>query len=145
MEKLTHLIVDCVNERRWKPLRMGRQGMDVSHLLFADDLLLVCQADMNQMSVVLETLEKFGVMFGQRVNVQKTSVFFSKNVERRVQNDICMLSGFKKMEDLGRYLGAFMTGGRDNKRRFQSVLDKMQGKLSSWKKTKRYHWLGGLP
>ena len=51
--------------------------MDVTHLLFANDLLLICEADLNQMSMVLDILGKFGEVSGQRVNVQKTCVYFS--------------------------------------------------------------------
>lgn len=106
------MIMDCVNKKEWRPIKMGRRGVEVSHLLFADDLLLFYEASIEQMQKVLKVLEAFGDMSGQKLNVQKTSIFFSKNTDRRVQNEICKLAGFKRMENLGRYLGAFITRGR---------------------------------
>lgn len=51
-----------------------------------------------------------------------------------MQNVVCEYSGFKKLEGLGRYLGAQLSRGRSNKGNFQHIIDKMQGRLSSWKK-----------
>ncbi|KAK4269265.1 hypothetical protein QN277_022449 [Acacia crassicarpa] len=68
MEKLSHMITDEVNNGRWKALRMGRHGVEISHLLFADDLLLICEADRANMSTVMEVLHRFGEVSGQRVN-----------------------------------------------------------------------------
>ncbi|KAK4282634.1 hypothetical protein QN277_013989 [Acacia crassicarpa] len=113
---------------------MGKGGVEVSHLLFADDLLLICEAEMDQMSLVMGILESFGNMSGQKVNFQKTNVYFSKNVDRIVQNEICMFASFKRKDDLGRYLGAYMAKGKGKGKNSQSLLDKMQSKLSGWKK-----------
>jgi len=40
MEKLYHIIDDQVEANYWKHMRAGRSGPLISHLLFADDLLL---------------------------------------------------------------------------------------------------------
>lgn len=40
MERLSHIIADQVDGQYWKPMRADRYGPQISHLLFADDLLL---------------------------------------------------------------------------------------------------------
>ena len=44
VERLTHLIEIAVNKGKWKPMCVERQGPLISHLLFADDLLLFVEA-----------------------------------------------------------------------------------------------------
>ncbi|PKI66401.1 hypothetical protein CRG98_013203 [Punica granatum] len=39
IERLAHLIFDSVEAGRWKPIRIGAQGLPISHIMFADDLL----------------------------------------------------------------------------------------------------------
>jgi signal recognition particle subunit SEC65 len=45
MDKLSHLIAEAIEEGRWKPMRAGRNVPLISHLMFADDLLLFGQAN----------------------------------------------------------------------------------------------------
>jgi len=44
MDKLSHIIADHVEAEYWKPMRAGRYGPQISHLLFVDDLLLFAEA-----------------------------------------------------------------------------------------------------
>lgn len=52
MEKLSHLISWEVQHKRWKPLRMRRNGPPISHLFFADDLILFYEVSLEQMEEV---------------------------------------------------------------------------------------------
>lgn len=40
MEKLSHLMVDRIESKKWNPLRVGRRGVSEWHSIVADDLLL---------------------------------------------------------------------------------------------------------
>jgi hypothetical protein len=59
MDKLSHLISHAVEDGRWKTLRAGRNGPQVSHLMFADDLLLFGEATDRQMRCLMEILNTF--------------------------------------------------------------------------------------
>lgn len=62
---------------------MALSSPEISHLLFADDNLLSCEANQSQVRAVLKILEDYGVAFGQLVNVDKFAVIFSTNVSAK--------------------------------------------------------------
>lgn len=72
MDKLSHLISKCVDEGVWNPMRVGRTRPFVSHLMFADNLLLFGEATIYQMNIVMDVLNKFCRMSRQEVSVEKS-------------------------------------------------------------------------
>lgn len=75
-------------------------------MMFADDLVLFAEASEKQMQKVMDCLQKFEDMSGNKLSKEKTSIFFSPNTHIREVKAICSLNGFKQVPDLGRYLGA---------------------------------------
>lgn len=57
----------------------------ISHLFFADDNIIFCRATMEEGKRVLKVLEEYEAKSGQKLNKEKTSLFFSKNISRDVQ------------------------------------------------------------
>jgi len=47
IDKLSHLITKVVDEGRWKPFLIGKHALGISHLMFADDLLLFGKAELD--------------------------------------------------------------------------------------------------
>ncbi|KAL4305780.1 hypothetical protein AHAS_Ahas16G0112500 [Arachis hypogaea] len=111
----------------------GQRGPQISHLLFADDLLLFVEATKNQMKVVLETLDEFGAASGFKINTEKTSILLSKNVPNCKRVGIKEICGFQEVPCLERYLGAYLTNNRKKKEDFKSIIERTKSKLKGWK------------
>ncbi|PNY12420.1 ribonuclease H [Trifolium pratense] len=133
MDKRSHLILKEVEEKRWKGIKAGRNGPVVSHLMFADDLLLFGEASEQQIKCIKDTMQKFCIMSGQEISQDKTSILFSRNVERCMRNTILNISGFKETNDFGKYLGVPLNGRAPKRADFQYLLDQVSMKLSNWK------------
>lgn len=80
MDKLSHLISQAVEDGNWKPMKAGRTGPQISHLMFVDDLLLFGEATEKQMNCVMQVLGQFCALSGQQVSNENTTIMFSKNV-----------------------------------------------------------------
>lgn len=133
MEKFAHLIQREVEEDNWRPFRLKKKGTCVSHLFFADDLILFAEANMEQAAILKACLDDFCDVSGEKVNNAKSKIFFSRNVNHTRVKEISDFMGFTPCSDLGKYLGVPLHHKRITKNTFSFLLDKMDKRLSSWK------------
>lgn len=133
MEKLSHLISWEVQNRKWKPMRMRRNGPQISHLFFADDLVLFCEASQEQMAEVKRVMTRFCAVSGHNVNMQKTRAFVSKRVHANRAMEPCRSLGISIAADLGKYLGVPLLHKRVTKVTFSPLVQNVQRKLAGWK------------
>ncbi|XP_028776836.1 uncharacterized protein LOC114733531 [Neltuma alba] len=133
IERLAHLIQAEVVNGVWHPFRLKKNGTPISHLFFADDLLLFAEAGLEQAGVLKACLDDFCETSGERVNASKSRVFFSANVSHSRKQEISNFLGFTLTPDLGKYLGVPLHHKRVSKATYQGVLDKMDSRLSRWK------------
>lgn len=88
MERLSHCIQDAINNGSWAALKFGRGGPVISHLLFADDILLVAQATPSNAQTIYDILGNFAACSGYTVNKSKSCIFFSPNTPSHVAHAI---------------------------------------------------------
>lgn len=80
MERLSQSICHAVSSGTWKPIKLGRRGDPISHLFFADDLVIFGHTTADQIAIIQSILNDFCICLGQKVSLQKTHAYFSKNV-----------------------------------------------------------------
>lgn len=76
MERLGHCINNAMEQMVWSLLSLSRRGLALLYLFFADDLMLFCEADRRQATLINEILNDFGYFSSQKVNRGKSQVFF---------------------------------------------------------------------
>lgn len=133
IERLFQVIELEVEDNSWQPIQLSRGGPNISHLTFADDLLLFGEANTDQAHLIQQTLLNFCLSSGQKVSQEKTKIYFSKNVPRPHRVDICNVLGYHSTEDLGKYLGVPIFHKRVGISTFKFVIDKVKQRLSNWK------------
>lgn len=59
MEMLALDIQHKMDQGIWETIHVSRGGPGISHLFFADDVLLFCKANSSQVKVVMDSLNQF--------------------------------------------------------------------------------------
>lgn len=115
-----------------KELKFSRNSTPLTHLFFADDLILFGQDNMNTVKAMMDVLNEFCMMSGQTMSLEKSKVFVSPNVQRNKAWRISDYCGIKLTTDLGKYLGVPMLHKRVTKQEFNHIIDKVQDRLAGW-------------
>lgn len=71
-----------MEEGNWHPFQLLGRGTCISHLFFADDLILFAKASADQTGAVKACLDDFCLALGEKVSLAKSKIFFSENVNR---------------------------------------------------------------
>ncbi|KAA3486878.1 LINE-1 reverse transcriptase isogeny [Gossypium australe] len=112
MEWLGHFIHSGIEVGTWDPIRLSRSGPPISHLFFADDLVIFCKAQIEQARLLESILSLFCEISGHKISVRKSNIFFSKNTE--ADNRVPLLHD------------------RVTKNTLNFVVEKIRRKLNSW-------------
>lgn len=127
-EVLSRLIA---NETGIHGISVSRGALPITHLLYADDLLLASR-EINANAMV-KCLNYFCVWFSQQVNTDQSSIMFSKNTKPVAQRTIKMIFGFKEMRGEGEYLGNFLIFGKNKERSFGKLKERLSRRLEGWR------------
>ncbi|KAF5475845.1 hypothetical protein F2P56_007609 [Juglans regia] len=131
-EALSNLIGKAEERGLIHGVPVGRGQLRVSHLFFADDSLIFCKANALEWGRLFGLLKVYEDASGQRLNIEKTSIIFSKNTLRVTQSYILEIAGMKSALPYENYLGLPSVVGRAKHKAFQGILDKVRMKLSSY-------------
>ncbi|CAN1763437.1 Putative ribonuclease H protein At1g65750 [Linum perenne] len=133
MERLRHLIEEEVAARRWHPIILSPGGPQLSHLFYADDIIFFSETSVEQAAIILGCLDEFCDASGLCVSKEKSTCFCSPNTSSPLSSSIADTLGFPLTQNLGKYLGVPVLHKRVLVSTYQSILDKIESKLSGWK------------
>ena len=135
MEALGRLLDKAVHEGRMSGFSVGNlegRSMVVSHLLFADDTLIFCKADLEQILILHMILIWFEAVSGQKINLGKSEL-----VPVGVVNNIdlfLVVLGCKQGSLPMKYLGLPLGAKFKDKTIWNPILEKMERRLAGWKR-----------
>ena len=114
-------------------IRVYRNAPSVSHLLFADDSLILMKADMTNATSLRQTLDQYCACSRQLVSEAKCSIFFSPNVTVEVKVDICTELNIMSEALSDKYLGLPAMVGVDRSDNFLYLVERVINRVQGWR------------
>ena len=103
-----------------------------SFLFFADDSFLFFRANEVETNVLKKILDDYANASSQMINMQKSEIFFSKNVSTTLRNTLSNILQVTECLGTGRYLGLPSMIGRSKKSIFNYIKDQIWNIISCW-------------
>ncbi|KAL0446258.1 UNVERIFIED_CONTAM: putative mitochondrial protein [Sesamum latifolium] len=131
-EALSALIRCAEEDGRIRGVAVARNAPRVSHLLFADDTLIFCQASREGLKEVHRLLGLFAKVSGLHMNLQKSAMVFSRNVDTSLMGSLAAVLGVQIVAKHDKYLGLPTSIGKSKREIGESVKERIWGKLNNW-------------
>jgi hypothetical protein len=114
-------------------IKIAKNCTPISHLLFADDLILFARATSAEANSLNSVLQQYCGWSGQSINFNKSSIHFSKNTAHLVIQSISGIFPFTKALTSSKYLGLPLFFGKSKTSDFKDIVEKVSGKIEGWR------------
>ena len=132
-EGFTLLLAKAKFEGRLHGVAMCRSAPSITNLLFANDSLIFCQTNKDEVQVVSDTLQLYAKASGQCINLEKSSAYFNSNVSVEQKAWIIDKLKVKEVEKFDAYLGLPTLIGRRKYDTFAFIKERIWKKMKGWK------------
>lgn len=107
------------------------RALRISHLAFANDILLLCKGDMMYVSIFYHQLLSFGRMSGLNANASKSSILYG-GIDEATKLSCLQLTGYSEGQFPFKYLGVPLSPHRLLACQFSPLLHKLESSIESW-------------
>nr|GEY59479.1 hypothetical protein [Tanacetum cinerariifolium] len=109
----------------------GCKELKMTHMCFADDLLVICHGRMESVKVIKDYIDEFSRVSGLEPNINKSTIFFG-NVKTGVQRSILNVMPFNVGKLLVKYLGVPLISKILDREECKQLIDKVRNKVDDW-------------
>jgi hypothetical protein len=131
-EGMTALLKQAESNGSLHGIKVCRRAPSISHLLFADDSFLFFRANENETHMLKGILDIYANASGQLINMQKSEIYFSRNVSHDLKNNLSQILQVTECLGTGKYLGLPSMIGRSKKSIFNYIKDRIWNRISNW-------------
>ncbi|GLT52662.1 hypothetical protein SLA2020_259890 [Shorea laevis] len=132
-EGFTAMLREAKGRRLIHGVKICPQAPTISHLFFTDDSFLFLRATETETKHLVDILQKYEKASGQVVNLQKSSIIFSSNVQQTARDNIGRLLQMEETEDPGRYLGFPSRVNRSRVASFSWLKSRFWARIAEWR------------
>uniref|UniRef100_A0A7N2R6R0 Reverse transcriptase n=1 Tax=Quercus lobata TaxID=97700 RepID=A0A7N2R6R0_QUELO len=133
MNGFSSLINNAVRNQRISGVSICRGCPKITHLFFVDDSLLFCKVNSQECQNLIDILQLYKAASGQKINVDKSSVFFSNNTSDDRRCEVLNMLGPMQDTQHKKYLGLPSIIGKSKVEIFAEIKERVEKKLSRWK------------
>lgn len=133
-EDLSALIQTEERVGRIRGMTVNHLAKPLSHVSFADDSVLFCQATETEAIHVNGVLQKYVEGFGQFVNLEKSSVYFRSSCLQALGVWLSEVLGIKYQKNFGKYLGIQADFRGSKKKVFKDIRIRLEERINGWAK-----------
>jgi len=130
MEGLGGLITEATRHAAFK-YHWRCAANKITHICFADDLMLYCHADTSSVTILQSCLDRFSTFSGLTINHAKSSLYLS-GVDLATQSRICSQLGFHQGVLPVRYLGVPLISTRLKHADCLPLLERLTARIKLW-------------
>ena len=113
-------------------VRVSRASPAINHLLFADDTMFFCKSNPTSVNTLLNILQRYEALSGQRINFAKSAITFSAKTPPEVKRRVKTILSIEAEGGLGKYLGLPELFGRKKRDIFAAILDRIRQRAHNW-------------
>jgi hypothetical protein len=131
-EGLSSMLGKAEREHKITGLPVVRRGLRINHLFFVDDSLLFCKANVEEWALIQEILSLYEKASRQKLNREKTSLFFSRNTKQETKEFILSIVGVTSSNSYERYLGLPPLVGKSKVSTFSGIQGRIWKRINGW-------------
>lgn len=130
---LSRIIAKSEAERKISGVKVTKVIPYITHLMYADNLLIYCKVDKDEALEVKRWLELYCSWTSQKINWDKFEVHFSSNMSGREKREICGLMSMKECAHSSKYFENPFSRFSNKVEAFSNLKDRFASKLNGWK------------
>lgn len=132
VEAFIQMIEAAVGQWSMNGIKVAPTAPVVSNLCFADDTILFTRATVQEAEVVRAILDKYAAASGQIINIEKSTMVFSPNLQATTSMAIHNILPFQVVTKFDKYLGLPARIGRTKAEIFSYLTDRMWARVRGW-------------
>ena len=105
----------------------------ITHVMYADDIVLFSKACGREANAINECLEKYCRWSGQMLNRAKSGIIFSKFTHQQTRRGIRHILQMKSLKTNSAYLGAPLFLTKAPAKDFKFLQERLEAKLNGWR------------
>lgn len=102
------------------------------HLLFTDDSLFVCRAELSECQVLHNILKRYGAVTGQMINYEKSSISFGADIGADIEAEIRKTMEISRAGGSSKYLGLPEAFSGSKVEMFSYLKDRSKARMNGW-------------